>query len=91
MRHIGANLRQTRARIRATERGELMKYFCDHLNATRKRDGLPQITMARMGKILEQIPTKDLYYLKRVCNDAGNFSKKFWYELDPEKHQRENK
>ena len=86
MRHIGASLRQTRARIRETERGELMRYFCDHLNPSRARDSLPAITMARMGKILEKIPTKDLYYLKRVCNDAGNFSKKFWWELDPDKH-----
>ena len=43
--------------------------------------------MPRMGKILEGIPTKDLYYLKRVCDDAGNFSKKFWWLLDPKKHE----
>jgi len=86
MRHIGAQLRQTRSRIRQTERGELMKYFCDRLNASRLRDGLETITMPRMGKILEQIPTKDLYYLKRVCDDAGNFSKKFWWLLDAKKH-----
>lgn len=86
MRHIGVQLKQTRSRLRTTERGELMRYFCDHLNASRIRDNLPPITMARMGKILEQIPTKDLYYLKRVCDDSKNFSKRFWYELDPEKH-----
>ena len=86
MKHIALNLKQTKSRIRETERGELMKYFRDRLNPSRIRDGLPQITMARMGKILEQIPTKDLYYLKRVCDDAGNFSKKFWWELDPQKH-----
>ena len=63
-----------------------MKYFCDRLNTSRLRDGLPTMTMARMGKTLEKIPTKDLYYLKRVCDDAGNFSKRFWWELDPEKH-----
>lgn len=89
MRHIAINLKQSRARIRETERGELMRYFCDRLNASRIRDGLPQITMPRMGKILEQIPTKDLYYLKRVCDDAGNFSKKFWWLLDPSKHTKE--
>ncbi|OGG60637.1 hypothetical protein A2765_03610 [Candidatus Kaiserbacteria bacterium RIFCSPHIGHO2_01_FULL_56_24] len=87
MRHIGISMRQTRARMRQTERGELMKYFCDRLNATRVRDGYPHITMGRMGKILEQIPTKDLYYLKRVCDDAKNFSKKFWWELDPKNHE----
>lgn len=86
MKHIAMTLRESRQKMRETERGELMKYFCERLNASRLRDGLPSITMARMGKTLEQIPTKDLYYLKRVCDDAGNFSKKFWWELDPEKH-----
>ena len=87
MRHIGTSLRQTRARIRETERGELMTYFRDRLNPSRLRDGHEAITMSRMGKILEGIPTKDLYYLKRVCDDAGNFSKKFWWVLDPKKHE----
>lgn len=87
MRHIGMNLKQSRSRIRETERGELMRYFCSRLNASRMRDGLDQISMARMGKILEQIPTKDLYYLKRVCDDAGNFSKKFWWLLNPKNHE----
>jgi hypothetical protein len=89
MRHIGVQLKDTRKRIRETERGELMRYFVDRLNPSRMRDGLPKLSMARMGKVLEQIPTKDLYYLKRICDDAGNFSKKFWYELDPKKHPQE--
>ena len=86
MRHIQMNLKQTRSRLRQTERGELMRYFVDRINPSRVRDGLARITMARMGKILEQIPTKDLYYLKRICDDSGNFSKRFFYELNPKKH-----
>ncbi|TSC85666.1 MAG: hypothetical protein G01um10148_1052 [Parcubacteria group bacterium Gr01-1014_8] len=86
MKHIGAHLKTRKHILRETERGELMKFFCERLNSTRRFDGLPRITMARMGKILEGIPTKDLYYLKRVCNDAGNFSKKFWWEVNPKKH-----
>lgn len=74
------------SKTRETERGELMRYFIEKLNRGRLRDGLPQITMGRMGKMLEKIPTKDLYYLKRVCDDAPNFSKKFWWLLDPKKH-----
>jgi hypothetical protein len=42
--------------------------------------------MAHLGTILEKIPTADLYYLKSVCSQAQNFSKKFWWELDPTKH-----
>jgi hypothetical protein len=87
MKHIGSHLKRRQQVLRATERGELMRYFCDQLNSARSRDGLPTITMPRMGKLLEQIPTKDLYYLKRVCDDAGNFSKRFWYELNPDKYK----
>ena len=91
MRHISTHIKQARTMARATERGELMEYFCKELNKTRVRDGLAAISMGRMGKLLQAIPTKDLYYLKKVCDDAGNFSKKFWYELNPEKYNKDNK
>ena len=81
-------MKHTLAKTRMTERGELMRYFCGKLNKGRERDGLPPIGMARMGKMLEKIPTKDLYYIKRVCDDAPNFSKKFWYLLNPEKYEK---
>ena len=71
---------------RLTERGEIMRFFQRHLNVARKQDGLPPMTMAHLGVVLEQIPTKDLYYLKSVCSQAKNFSKTFWWELDPTKH-----
>jgi len=91
MRHIGAHLRKSVQNARQTERGELMQYFCERLNRARERDGLPQITMGRMGKMLEKIPTKDLYYIKSVCDDAENFSKKFWWLLNPKKYEKKNK
>ncbi|MBI5003592.1 hypothetical protein HZC00_00650 [Candidatus Kaiserbacteria bacterium] len=88
MKHIKLELNRKFERDRRTERGELMKYFCDRINPSRMQEGLPKVTMSRMGKLLEKIPTKDLYYLKSVCDKAKNFSSKFWYELDPEKHQK---
>lgn len=91
MKHIGEFRTEIEtAKTRKTERGELMRYFSTHLNASRARDGHVLITMPRMGKILEGIPTKDLYYLKSVCDKAKNFSKKFWWEVDPKKHEPEN-
>ena len=66
MEHIKFKIKRTKTRLRETERGELMRYFLDRINPGRIRDGLPRLSMPRMGKILEQIPTKDLYYLKRV-------------------------
>jgi hypothetical protein len=88
MKHISTHIKRAAIKKRATERGELMEYFCKKLNAGRHRDGLAPISMGRMGKMLEAIPTKDLYYLKRVCDDAQNFSKRFWYELNPEKYTK---
>jgi len=90
MRHIGDHLRKSAQNARQTERGELMQYFCERLNRARTRDGLPPITMGRMGKMLEKIPTKDLYYIQSVCDDAENFSKKFWYLLNPEKYNKKH-
>jgi len=75
-----------RGRKRLTERGELLRFFQRHLNLARSQDGLAPLTMARLGALLEGIPTADLYYLKSVCSRAKNFSKKFWWEIDPAKH-----
>ena len=95
MRSIGEIKRELEkgpnGKKRKTERGELMRFFQRHLNYARKIDGYPPISMSRMGYILEKIPTKDLYYLQSICSRAKNFSKKFWYEIDPKKHFEENK
>ena len=74
---------------RKTERGELMRFFQKQLNYARANDNLPKLTMGHLGKILEGIPTKDLYYLQSVCTKAKHFSKKFWWEVDPKKHTDE--
>ena len=86
MKHISVHIKKALSNDRKTERGELMKYFCERINAERLRDGLAPITMGRMGKTLEKIPTKDLYYLKSVCDQTENFSKKFWWLLNPKNH-----
>jgi len=87
MEHISSHLDgKASKRDKATERGELMRYFMERLNRTRARDGYPPLTLARMGRVLVAIPTKDLYYLKSVCDQATDFSKKFWWEVSPKKH-----
>lgn len=91
MKHIGLQLKKSLTKSKDTERGELMKYFCERLNSTRALDGLPPVSMGRMGKLVQAIPTKDLYYLKTVCDDAQNFSKKFWWEINPKNHTEEAK
>lgn len=87
MQHIGSQLKRAVLDARATERGELMKYFCGRINPPRLSDGLGPVSMGRMGKLLQKIPTKDLYYLKTVCDQSKNFSKKFWWEINPKNHE----
>src|SRR6185312_13105483 len=92
MDHISSHLpKGVPRKEKVTERGELMRYFMDRLNVSRVRDGLPKLTMPRMGRTLEKIPTKDLYYLKSVCDQAKDFSKKFWWEINPKNHTPEAK
>lgn len=91
MKHISLDIKRPMRASRETERGELMKYFMERLNSGRLRDGLKPMNMGRVGFLLAKIPTKDLYYLKKVCDDAQNFSKKFWYELNPEKYKAKMK
>jgi hypothetical protein len=45
---------------------------------------------ASTAPVLESIPTKDLYYLKRICDDSCVFSKRFFYELNATKHDYTN-
>lgn len=88
MDHIGSYLPNIqKEKSRKTERGELMRYFLSKLNPPRKKDGLPEISMARLGRLLQGIPTKDLYYLQSVCDKASHFSKKFWWEISPKNHE----
>lgn len=103
MKHISGfskDHKPPKKRTRETERGDLMEYFVKKLNRSRMPDGFSPVTMPRMGKMLEGIPTKDLYYLKRVCDDAylrarakdqsgsAAFSKRLWWELDLKKHEQ---
>jgi len=90
MEHIGGHIDRQKKKEKLTERGELMRYFADRLNVSRVRDGYPPLSLPRMGRILQAIPTKDLYYLKSVCDQSKDFSKKFWWEINPKKHSQDN-
>jgi hypothetical protein len=77
--------------VKKTERGELMKEMVDNLNVTRIGKFKP-ISMARMGTILQNIPTDALYVLSSKCRQEASrkpktyfqtYSKIFWYELRP--------
>jgi hypothetical protein len=71
----------------SSERGELLTEFLNRITPTWDAERFGKLTIARLAKKLEKIPTKDLYYLKRVCEDSKNYSKRFFWEIDPKKHQ----
>ena len=60
-----------------TERGELLVYFCGKLNKGRAEKKLKPLTIPRVAFMLTRIPTKDLYYIKSVCDDFENRGKPF--------------
>jgi len=69
-----------------------MRHFLSQLNPPRAADGLPLISMARIGKIQEQISTGALYALKSKCEDAErrgfSFTKRFWWEIKPRNEEK---
>lgn len=86
--------RQAKDKGRATERGELLKYFNDRvLNKKGKKFGIPFFAMKLQG-----FKEQDLYHLKSVCEQESKrsfidkktgktvqltFGMVFWIELKP--------
>ena len=88
MEHIGDALPKLELKkSKKTERGELLVYFCGRLNESRERDGLKPLSVGRVARLTQGLSVRDLYYLKSVCEKAKHFSKKFWWEIDPKKHE----
>ena len=93
MEHIGKHMAVPSAhskKERAPGRGEMMKFFRERPTPGRVRDASPPLSLPRMGRLLVAIPTKDLYYLKSVCEQSKDFSKKFWWEINPKKHEKKD-
>lgn len=87
MKKIGNLLKITkRTQARTTERGELIKEFLACLSPSWDAARFGKLTFPRLAGKLQGVPTKDLYYLKRVCEDSKNYSKRFFWEINPAKH-----
>ena len=54
-----------------------MEYFCKCINIGRLAAFKP--VPGRTGTILQKIPTKEFYYLKRVCVDR---EARHWWEAE---------
>jgi len=67
----------TKAVSRITERGELLKFFLEHLNINRVSNKYKPMTIARVGQLLSHLDLDAIYFLKSTCVDAGNRGKNF--------------
>lgn len=77
---------QPRARKKGeprSERDELLGIFVAKLNAGNIADGYPKTTHARVAKMLEGIPTGDLYATFKRCSEYRKFGAGLRYELKP--------
>jgi hypothetical protein len=86
MQPIGSLLKQRPKPKATSERGELLEEFLKRILPTWDAKRFDKLTVPRLAKKLQGIPTKDLYYLKRVCEDSKDYAKRFFYEINPKKH-----
>ena len=70
-----------------SERASLIGFFTDTLNLTRDGKKYKKLSYSRIGALLSHLSVRDLYYLKRYCEEAKNFSSCFWWSINPKKHQ----
>jgi len=66
-----------------SEREEQLDIFLARLNASRITDGYPKLTHARLAKMLERIPTGDLYAIYKKCETYRSFGAGLNFELKP--------
>lgn len=65
------------------EREEIIDRFLARLNPSRQQRRLKPITYARLSRMLQGVPTPDLYPFFMECDHARNFSSLFWWKLKP--------
>ena len=66
-----------------SERAELYRMFLQKLNPPRIKAKLQPLTGARLGYLLEGIPTADLYALDSKCSQATGYSQMWWTIVKP--------
>ena len=67
--------------IPRNEHEEMIDRFSVRLNPGRIDDGCRPLTYARLARILQHIPTAELYPFFNDCDHARYFGKLFWHKL----------
>lgn len=69
--------------IPRNEREEMTQKFLDALNARRVAEGFKPYTYPRLSKMLQGIPTGDLWAFYQQCDQARSFGAYFHWALKP--------
>lgn len=74
-------------KVKATERGDLLKYFTERINVERDGKKYKKVSIGFTARKLAHLSIQDMYYLKSTCQDASNrgysWSKCFFGSLKP--------
>lgn len=70
-----------------SERGEIIGWFLERLNADRKPPYKP-LKAARVGMMLAHLTTPNLRAFYRECESAGHFSKFYWWKFKSAKETK---
>ena len=76
--------RRAEKKLPRNERDEMLELFLHRLNAGNVADGYPKTTIPRVAKLLEGIPTGDLYAVFQKCSTYRKFGAGLRYELRPQ-------
>ncbi len=74
---------------RVSERGELLEYFTNGVNASRDGKRFKKLPISAIAVKLQGLKLSDLYYLRSICEDSlrregrVGWSKTFWGSLKP--------
>jgi hypothetical protein len=69
-----------------SNRAHLIEQFLERLNPGRKQAGYPELTPARLGKMVAHLSDDDLYFTFNTCSKYnGPFSKCFFGSLKVKK------
>lgn len=84
---LSLRYQKSEKKSRASERGDLLKYFTDKINLERDGKKYKKVSVGYTARKLSHLTVPDMYYLKSTCNDATSrgysWSKCFFGSLKP--------
>lgn len=68
-----------------SERASLIEQFVIRLNNSRTAGGYKPLKASFYASKMSHIPTDELYFFYKKCDQAKNFSSLWWYYCNPKK------